>query len=54
MTMTAGRPVPRRRTNISKLDRLLDLRDMIRNSRSPVPRWVYEEERRLQQELGIK
>lgn len=54
MTMTAGRPVPRRRTNISKLDRLLDLRDMIRNSRSPAPRWVYEEKHRLQRELGIK
>ena len=52
MTRTAGRPIPRRRTNVSKLERLLDLRDMIRNSRRPVPRWVYEEKRRLQQELG--
>lgn len=53
MTMTAGRPIPRCRTNISKLERLLDLRDMIRNSRGPVPRRVYEEEHRLQRELGM-
>lgn len=53
MKLTAGRPVPRRRTNISKLERFLDLRDMIRNSRNPIPRWVYEEKRRLQQEIGM-
>ena len=53
MTRTVGRPIPRRRTNVSKLDRLLALRDMIRNSHSPTPRWVYEEKRRLEQELGM-
>lgn len=53
MTRTAGRPIPRRRTNTSKLERLLNLRDMIRDSRSPVPRWVYEEMRKLQQEIGM-
>lgn len=53
MARTAGRPVSRCRAKISKLERFLDLRDMIRKSHDPIPRWVYEEMYRLQQEIGM-
>jgi hypothetical protein len=57
MILFAGKPVPKRTTKaltkLEKAELLFSMREAIRKSHDPVPKWKIEEMSRLEKELDV-